>query len=195
MSEATEVFLSFSMETPDSYLKGLEPCFFPNLRVLRIELNITPSVLIFIYRNSRGIRDLHVLPHGYTNLFSAPLCTFPELEFYSGACRLIPAVLPGSPVQRISTDFYAADIRGDITAEMEHSLSVLHQTTGPLMTFSVFSDHWNLVFFEILSRHAPNILQVEYGNVEDNVVEDDVDVISVRQFYILLCFDWRTCRS
>ena len=99
MSGVTTLTLSFSWLTPHSYLTGLTRCSFPNLRSLKIELEITPSVLTFICCNRCSIRYLYINPHGDAYQFMTPVCAFPKLEFYHGARRFMSAFLPGSPVR------------------------------------------------------------------------------------------------
>jgi hypothetical protein len=95
------------------------------------------------------------------------LCTFPELELYNGCVELMPALLPGSPVQSILTNIF-----GPI--DIENILTVLTKTTVPLKDISIMTDTWVLGFFECLSRYAPGILDIEFqGDDED---ADDIQV-------------------
>jgi len=165
VSGVTTLYLSFLDPIPEPYLRGLELCSFPNLRFLFIKMNLTISVLIFICRNSRYIRDLHINCGAPRYRITAPLSTFPELESFSGRCCLIPLFLSGSPVRRISTNFYTSREGGDTVEDMECALKVLHQTCAPFRYISVLSDHWNMHFFENLSRYAPNVQGVQYRKV------------------------------
>src|ERR1700683_4749674 len=83
----------------------------------------------------------------------APLCAFPKLERFSGSFELMPAFLPGSLVQRITTNFCATD-------NVESNLCVLSKITVPLKTIAIISDTWDLRFFESLSRHEPPVLNI-----------------------------------
>jgi len=98
VSGVTTLYLSFLDPIPEPYLRGLELCSFPNLRFLFIKMNLTISVLIFICRNSRYIRDLHINCGAPRYRITAPLSTFPELESFSGRCCLTPPFLSGTPV-------------------------------------------------------------------------------------------------
>jgi hypothetical protein len=160
--------LGFSMQIPHSYLEGLRHCSFPNLRVLNLDMELTPSVLAFMRRNNLRIRELFV-SSGEDSQPSAPLCTFPKLECYGGSFELMPAFLPGSLVQQITTNFFATD-------NVESSLCALSKITVPLKTISILSDSWDMRFFESLSRHAPRVLGIEFES------DSDADMMVVRTY-------------
>jgi hypothetical protein len=160
--------LSFLTPIPHSYLKDIQHCSFPNLQFLDLEMELTPSVIRFMQRNNPHIRELYI-SSDVDSLSSAPLCTFPKLECFSGRFELMRAFLPGSLVQRITTSFCATD-------NVESGLCVLSEITIPLESIAIHSDTWDLRFFESLSRHAPRILNIDY-----EVEGQDADMVAVRQ--------------
>ena len=89
---------------------------------------------------------------------------------------------------------------------MDYTFRDLHMTGVPVERISIVADHWNSLFFEILSRHAPNVLHVEYSNVGDELpymgdedegvgenTEEDANLILASPFF-LLCLEY-VCRS
>ena len=86
---------------------------------------------------------------------------------------------------------------------MDYTFRDLHMTGVPVERISIVADHWNSLFFEILSRHAPNVLHVEYSNVgyelpymedEDEGVgentEEDANLILASPFFFFLCLEY-----
>jgi hypothetical protein len=158
--------LQFSLQIPHSYLEGLQHCSFPNLHVLNLEVELTPSVLTFMRRNSLRIRQLYVSSDDDT-LPPASLCTFPKLECFSGSFNLMPAFLPGSLVQRISVNSFPVD-------DLESRFSVLSNIPVPLKKIYIINEGWDLGILESLSRHAPRVLDIEF---ESGVQGEDMMVI------------------
>jgi hypothetical protein len=133
---------------------------------LSLEMELTPSVLTFLCRNN--LRIIYLYLHvEYDSLPQTSLCTFPLLELYNGSFKLMPAFLPGSPVQAITANIYDVD-------DVEYILPVLSNTTLPLESISIISAAWNLRFFECLSQHAPGILDIEFRSNDE-----DADAIEV----------------
>jgi hypothetical protein len=79
----------------------------------------------------------------------------------------MPPFLTGSPVRMVSTDYYAGEADDNITMDMHYTLSVLRRTRNSVQKISIMCDHWNLLFFDILSQHAPNTVYIEYKFIED----------------------------
>jgi hypothetical protein len=92
----------------------------------------------------------------------------------------MPTFLTGSPVQDIFTEFFASDVDYDITEDIEYALSVFRQTSAPVERITVLNDDWHMLFFEVLSRHAPNIKHIEYRTAGDGDNEDQLIVKSVK---------------
>jgi hypothetical protein len=90
---------------------------------------------------------------------------------------------------------------------MDYTFRDLHMTGVPVERISIVADHWNSLFFEILSRHAPNVLHVEYSNVGDELpymgdedegvgenTEEDANLILASPFFFLLCLEYAAHR-
>src|ERR1700691_1816423 len=162
----TTLDLRLPMQIPHSYLEGLQHCSFPNLHVLNLEVELTPSVRTFMRRNSLRIRQLYVSSDDDT-LPPASLCTFRKLACFSGSFTLMPAFLPGSLVRRIFVNSFPVD-------DLESRFSVLSNITVPLKKIHIISNGWDLGILESLSRHAPRVLDIEF---ESGVQGEDMMVI------------------
>ena len=182
----THLHLSFSSETPPSYLTGLGRCAFPHLRQLGLEVELTDSVLNFMRRNSQHIRELIINPHGSIGRM-APICTFPNLICYRGNSRMIPPLLRGSPVQIIFTSFFETEDEDEDTEDdMEFALRVLHKTNAPVSLIYIMTNHWSLFFFECLSQYANKVTEIEYSNIDEDGEDEEelTEIISVRQTHV-----------
>ena len=164
LREIKELYLYLALTVPQSYFEGFEHFSFPNLWLIHLEVELTPSVLDFLDRHRLHIRDLSI-PYDVDPRMS--ICTFPALELYSGAFELIPAFLPGCPVRSIMSDICATD-------EVENVLPVLRMTTVPLEEISFTSETWNLRFFECLNRYAPDVLDIEFRSDDEDA--DGIEV-------------------
>jgi hypothetical protein len=169
LHEITELFLYFATNVSHSYFEGFERFSFPNLWLIHLEVEVTSSIVNFLRRHRLCIRDLYTLCD-VDRLPQTSLCTFPALELYSGSFELIPAFLPGSPVEWISSDI-------DTTTDVENILAVLRMTTVPLEAISFTSETWNLRFFECLCQYAPHILDIEFQCDDENA--EDAEAIEV----------------
>jgi hypothetical protein len=168
------LILLWPLDIPPSYSEGLQHCSFPNLRALNLQMELTPSVLTFIRRNNLRIRDLRI-SSAASVIPMSPLCTFPELSFYRGDCKLIPAFLPGSPVQRVSTTMFP---RYDV----ECILSALSKTTAPLEKVRIHIQNWDFRIFESLGRHTPHILDIEFKTLRELAST----MVAVRQLCVFI---------
>jgi hypothetical protein len=166
LREITELYLYLAPTVLYSSFEGFEHFSFPNLWLIHLEVELTPSVLGFLDHHRLCIRNLSI-PYDVDPLPQTSLYTFPALEFYSGTFELIPAFLPGSPVRSITSDICATD-------EVENVLATLKMTTVPLEVIAFTSKTWNLRFFECLSRYAPNVLDLEFQSDDEDA--DGIEV-------------------
>jgi hypothetical protein len=172
LHEITKLDLSLPPKLPDSLFASLGHTSFPNLRDLALHMDLTSSVLMFLRRNSLHIRNLCFQSLSRENVVFNPLCTFPELESYSGTYLFIPAFLPGSPVKFITTRIH-------VVADADPVFSALSKTTTPLENILLEIGEWHFHYLESLSRYVPRVLDIEF--VYD--IRADSDAVAVRLIF------------
>ena len=191
LSGVTRLRFSILEYVPDSYHTGLQFCFFPNLRELRLEMQVSTPVLNFVYRNHRSLKELafNSPPFDCDDDFPRPINAFPELVNFSGRCTLIPLIVPGAPLQDICTDIYSTE-DADSMEDMEYALCELQRAGAPVDTFDILSDYWSYEFFAYLSEYVPNVQIIQYRTRDldgyDSIVSWELLSVSITLWHMFM---------
>lgn len=165
LTNLTELHLA--LEGP--YLPALDGCQFPCLTTFSSIADLCPSstpLAKFLARHPTITSlclggDSAGQNQRNRPLLQLPPDALPSLNSYMGSRRLVPALLPGRPVRRVTLAWHAPNVE----LELGCVIPELAKGAVPVQSFSVATPGWSSPLVRALAAYLPGLHSLRLHNV------------------------------
>lgn len=162
LPQLTELHLA--VEGP--YLPALEGCTFPRLTTFSSIADIYPHPVYLANFFARHPSITSICLGGDSaapnqRSLQLPEGSLPNLLSYMGSRRLVPAVIPGRPVRRVTLAWHAPNVE----LEVECVIPELAKSSAPIQNFSVATPGWSSALLRALATYLPGLHSLRLHNV------------------------------
>lgn len=175
LPQLTELHLAIE----GAYLPALEGCTFPRLTTFSsiADLYPQPAYLANFLARHPSITSLCLggdaaAPTQRTLQLSEG--SLPNLSSYMGSRRLVPAIIPGRPVRRVTLAWHAPNVELEVACVIPE----LAKASTPVQSFSVATPGWSSAMLRALATYLPGLHSLRLHNVSADYHNEVVSHLS-----------------